>query len=367
MKRKAPRILFILHLPPPVHGAAMVGLFIQQSPEINKSFTSMYLNLSTSTSVDDIGKGGWKKAWKYLWLIVKAFRIPFSFQPDIIYMTITAKGIGFYKDALLVLFLKPFGKQFVFHFHNKGVSINQNKKIDNWLYRRVFKNAHVILLSELLYSDIEKFVPRARVHFCPNGIEAVNNKVNLKIKSKFEFLFIGNLAESKGILDVVDSLAQLKTKYSDFHCTVIGGEGAMSASELLAHIELQNLNEHITYVGKQYDSVKGEYITNADVILHPSHEECFPLVLLEAMSAGKPVVSTFEGGIPDIVENNVTGFLVNKKDISALCNRMEVLVSNPELRIEMGQKAQEKFLRSFTLSRFESKFISILNSISDEC
>lgn len=366
MVHKKPKILFILHLPPPVHGAAMMGQFVKESKFINSEFDGTYLNLGTSSTIDDIGKNGLKKLFRYVCIIFQAFRLRFSHRPDLIYMTIAAKGAGFYKDALLVLLLKLFSKRFVFHFHNKGVATNQDKFLDNWLYRRVFRGSHVILLSEHLYTDIQKFVPPTHVHFCPNGIEEIHFPESNSAKSKFEFLIIGNLAESKGILDAINAFEVLKAAQYEFHCTIIGGEGKMSANELISYIDSKNLINNISYVGKQFDSAKAQFLSNSNVLIHPSHEECFPLVLLEAMNAGKPVISTYEGGIPDIVENNVTGFLIKKKDTSALINCMEILISQPEILKEMGSKAKEKFLHSFTIAHFESKFVSILNTINDE-
>ncbi len=366
MAAKKQRILFILHLPPPIHGAAVVGQFIKNSEQINTQFETNFLNLGTSTSVDDIGKSGFGKLWRYVKLIFTALKLRFRFNPDVIYMTITAKGTGFYKDALIVLFLKMFGKKFIFHFHNKGIATNQHKKLDNWLYKRVFKNADVILLSQLLYMDIEKYVTLDKIHICPNGIIPIASKVTKEHSKEAPILlFIGNLAVSKGVLDLLDALEILTKEGINFKCNIIGGEGTLTQNELMDKIKNVGLQDNVVYLGKKVDDEKSSYLQNADILVHPSHEECFPLVLLEAMSVGLPTISTFEGGIPDIIEHNETGLLLEKGDILALSENIKRLILNQELRVQMGKRAHDKYMKQFTMVQFEFRMTEILKNVSN--
>ena len=85
------KILFILHLPPPVHGSSMVGQYIKDSKIINTSFDAHYINLSTSKTIDEIGKKPLIKISRYLKIL---FRIIFSLvkcNPETVYLAITAK------------------------------------------------------------------------------------------------------------------------------------------------------------------------------------------------------------------------------------------------------------------------------------
>ena len=92
------KILFVLHLPPPVHGSSLVGKYIQDSQIINETFSTRFINLGTSKSVDEIGKNPLLKVMRYLEILVSFMNHIFKFNPDLIYLAITAKGIGFYKD-----------------------------------------------------------------------------------------------------------------------------------------------------------------------------------------------------------------------------------------------------------------------------
>jgi glycosyltransferase involved in cell wall biosynthesis len=99
---------------------------------------------------------------------------------------------------------------------------------------------------------------------------------------------------------------------------------------------------------------------SADILAHPSLNDCFPLVLLEAMSLSLPVISTFEGAIPEIVDNEISGFLVPSKDPKSLAEKLEILIKEPELRRKLGAAGRLKYENEFTLKVFESRLKDIL-------
>lgn len=170
------RILFILHLPPPVHGAAMMGKYIHDSCIINEAFVCKYINLTSAKTLQDIGKGGVMKYIKYLMLLCKVALKVITFRPQLVYVTPTACGVAFYKDFLVVQLLKLMGRKVVVHYHNKGVVTRQDKKLDDWMYRRFFKGIRVILLADALYEDVKKYVKREDVLICENGIPDTSDR-----------------------------------------------------------------------------------------------------------------------------------------------------------------------------------------------
>ena len=134
------KILFILHYPPPVHGAAVVGKYIMSSKDINSTFESEYINLSTSHTIDEIGKGGFLKWRRYAEILSKTVTKCFKQKPDLVYMTLSTTAPGLYKDALVVFITKLLGFRIVFHLHNKGVKKNSEKFIERHLYPWIFNN-----------------------------------------------------------------------------------------------------------------------------------------------------------------------------------------------------------------------------------
>ncbi len=362
---KTKKILFIMHFPPPIHGAAKVGLLLKQSKTINNFFNSKYINLGLSQSVKEIGKNPFVKISRYLLILYKCLIKLIFFKPELCYFTLTSKGLGFYKDIPIIFLIKLFNVKIVYHLHNKGVSEKSNELLDDFLYNYVFKNSFVILLSNNLYSDIKKYVDISQVYYCPNGIPKSDIKAD-KYSNKsatFNILFLSNLIESKGAYVLLEACRILQNKQINFYCTYVGGVGDISEADFNNKIKEFGLISHVQYVGKRYGIKKDIILNNSDILVLPTLNDCFPLVILEAMQFYLPVISTIEGGIPDIVQNKKTGYLVSKNDIIALTEKIEFLINNPELKKAMGIAANKRYKENYTLEIFENKIKDILNNI----
>ena len=170
------KILFIIHLPPPVHGASVAGININKSKLINESFANFYINLTTANSLVDIGKMGFKK---FFLIILLSFKVLFSLilhKYDLCFITINSNGPGWIKDMGIVLLVKLFRVPIIYFYHNKGVASYANTNLKRDLFRFQFKNTKSILLSPLLFHDVSSFVNEKDVIYCPYGN---NNKILL--------------------------------------------------------------------------------------------------------------------------------------------------------------------------------------------
>lgn len=359
------RILFLLHYPPPVHGSAIIGAQIMESKIINERFSCRYVNMGTSKTIDEIGQNAIGKIFRYFLILNKVLFELIMFRPALCYVAITAKGVGFYKDSFMVMLVKLFHVKIVYHFHNKGVSENKDKTIDNKLYRFIFKNAKVVLLSPRLFYDIDKYVDKDFVYYCPNGIPAkqLNDRAIEKSNNEVEILFLSNLIESKGVFILLEACKLLKNRGLKFHCTFVGGESDITAFDFQQKGKDLEIDHLVQFVGKKYDLDKQKMYLQSDIFVFPTYYETFGIVNLEAMQYSIPIVSTFEGGIPDVVENGITGYLVPQKDAKALADKLEILINNKGLRAKMGAAGRIKYEQEFTLQIFENRLLHILNLI----
>lgn len=362
------KIIFLLHLPPAVHGASIVGEQIKNSRIINESFKGRYINLLVSRSVDDTGKTKFLKLIRFFVAWFKLLIELLKEKPDLCYFALTNKGKAFYKDVVLVSLLKLFKVKTVFHLHSKGVKNQESKKLNNLLYRFVFKKSYVILLSKYLYDDIKTFVSWDQVYICPNGVEDLVSNKNLDLPKKTDsvnILFLSNLIKSKGVFVLIKACEILHRKGYNFTCDFVGGEGDVNAQHFKIEVKKKGIDANVKYLGKRYGEDKEKVYKNSDVFVLPTFydNECFPLVLLEAMQHELPVISTFEGGIRDIVEDSVTGFLVERNDPVALADKLELLLTNKPLRHQMGAAGRLKYEKEFTLQTFETRLQEILQDI----
>ncbi len=175
---------------------------------------------------------------------------------------------------------------------------------------------------------------------------------------------MSNLLKAKGVNVLLEACKQLRNSSIPFHCTFIGGVGDISEIEFKDRVNLMKLNDSVVYLGKKYGIEKENAYLNTDIFVFPTYNETFGLVILEAMKFSLPVVSTMEGGIPDIIMNEKTGFLVKPQDAVALANKLEILIKNSELRINMGKLGKKRFEKNYTIEVFENRFISILKNLN---
>ncbi len=372
MLSNKPKVLFIMHMPPPVHGAAMVGKYIHDSKIVNDSFDCRFENMMLAKNLEDIGKGGVKKVFNLLSQLKRFKNAIKHFQPDLVYITPNSAGGAFYKDFVVVQYIKRCLKKYspnariVVHYHNKGVVSRQGKYLDNILYKKFFKGLKVILLANVLYEDVKKYVSKEDVFICPNGIpESLQEEPVAERHNEIpKILFLSNLIVSKGVIVLLDSLKILKNRSVRFTCDFVGGEtDELNAVRFDEEVKNRGLEGKAFYAGRKYGSEKTLFFENTDVFTLPSFNDAFPLVCLEAMEYKLPIVTTNEGGIPNMVVNGENGLICERKDVESLATALETLLLDKNLRIQYGENGYKKFKSEFTLQSFEKRFAGILNDI----
>jgi glycosyltransferase involved in cell wall biosynthesis len=165
------------------------------------------------------------------------------------------------------------------------------------------------------------------------------------------------------VLILIDACEILKDCGVRFHCNIVGGDADLNRKRVEEIIIEKGLASFILVSGTIYGVEKTELMRRADIFVHPSYEDCMPLVLIEAIQYSIPVVSTFEGAISDVVEDGVNGFLVPQKDVIALADKLEVLIKDPELREKMGTAGRKKYENGFTMEKFEKRMVEILEDV----
>lgn len=174
-KKNRQRVLFMMTLPPPVHGMSMVCRQIQESSCVNDEFECRYVNTALSRTVEEIGTCGLSvaliKGFRFLGSLLSALKELVCFRPDVCYLAITCHGGAFLKDAPFVLLGKLFSHRVIIHQHNRGMSSCVQRFPYRWLMPLVYRNVTVVLLSQALYEDVSAVVKPEQVRICPNGIQ----------------------------------------------------------------------------------------------------------------------------------------------------------------------------------------------------
>lgn len=190
---------------------------------------------------------------------------------------------------------------------------------------------------------------RRHIAVIHNGVEPYNNRavpsVPLARSSDEVWIgYFGRLADEKGVRYLVDALALLASRYPHVH-TVLVGDG-YEREALETKVQQLGLSAHVTFAGYRADA--RALMREVDVVVLPSLTEGLPLVLAEAMEAGRPVVATLLPGVTtEVVEDGVTGLLVPPADPQSLSNALGILIGDPERRAALGTNGRERFLQHF--------------------
>ena len=145
-----------------------------------------------------------------------------------------------------------------------------------------------------------------------------------------------------------------------------GGETVeINAARFDNEVKSRGLSSQVAYHGKKYGKDKAAFFEQANIFVFPTFycNEAFPLVNLEAMEYKLPIVTTDEGGIPDVVKNGENGLIAKKKDAVSLADCMEKLLEDKDLREKMGENGYRKFKSDFTLNVFEARMAEVLEYI----
>jgi glycosyltransferase involved in cell wall biosynthesis len=370
MKNPSERILLFIKVPPPLTGATLMNKQVYESKFLRENFDFRSLLISYSSSIDELGKIRFKKFVVVVKIYITLLRECILFKPRFIYFQISPTGMSFYRDLFYILLIKLFGIKIVYHLHGKGIIKKSKKWYLALLYRFAFRGSDIICLSGLIKDDL-KDVYCGVIYIVNNGIKVIpecesNYYMDLIETDQIHILFLSNLIKSKGILEFIESLTILAESRIKFKANIVGAEGDITSNHIVNLINELKLEDRITYLGPIYGSEKNAIILSSDLLVYPSSDDSFPLVLLEVMQLGKPIIATIEGGIPEIVDDGITGFLVEKHNPQQIADKIKIMVDDAELRKNMGSAGRDKFLKNYTLEIFESNLRNVFDEILKE-
>jgi len=175
-----------------------------------------------------------------------------------------------------------------------------------------------------------------------------------------QLVFVGRLAAVKGVPVLLDALHRLKQKKANFTAVLVGDGDERQALE--ARIRDLGINDLIEITGYQSQGAVADYLSKSDIFVLPSFAEGVPVVLMEAMATGLPVVTTRIAGIPELVEDGVNGFIVPPGDAETLAGKLAELAENPAARGDMGQKGQKKVRHLYNIERESDWLLTIMRA-----
>jgi colanic acid/amylovoran biosynthesis glycosyltransferase len=273
-------------------------------------------------------------------------------------------------------FSRALGIPFVITTHAYDIYVNPN--VEN--LKEKFGNAAKVIATTAYNKDyLLKLLGAeyaSNIEVIKYGIDLSRFSLNEKTPAgKVKILYTGRLVEKKGPAYAIEAFNKLTAEFPDAELRMIG-DGPLK-DKIIELINKLDLNDKVALLGALPQSMVLKEMASADIFFLPSltaengDREGSPVSVLEAEATGLPVVSTIHTGIPEIVIDGQTGFLVPEKDTAAMAERLKQLILDPELRVKMGKAGrahvETHYDRKNEIDNLENLFENLLENKQLKC
>ncbi|WP_243028295.1 glycosyltransferase [Thermus albus] len=244
--------------------------------------------------------------------------------------------------------------------------------VGKWVHRLAFRLGVVpVAIAQEVAQSLERVYGMKNVPLIPNGIPVSEYALGEKARRAWRkqegfeetevlIVSVARLSPQKDPFTLLQAFSFVVWQHPKL-CLLVVGDGPLR-SELEEMAKRLGLADRVRFLGVRTDVP--EVLAGADVFVLSSRYEGNPLSVMEAMAAGKPVVATAVGGVPELVEDGVSGILVPPGDVEALARAIARLVEDVGLRLRLGQeasnRAREQFDVGFMVRQYETLYERLL-------
>jgi len=356
------KIIILGSIPPPYIGPNVATKIILNS-ELKKKFnlihldTSDHRDLSALGAIDFINLYLALKHYSFLiWMIITR-------RPGVVYIPLSQTTLGYLRDGGFILISKLFRRKVICHL--RGGNFKNWFNSTNVVMRSFVRIVHSlvdgqIVLGEKLKHLFYGIISDKKIHVVPNG---GNFDINYKggVKTRLTILYLANFDRTKGILDTLNATPEVY-RFCEEVEFIFAGDFIHKDVKQEVDLFLKGYrNIPIKFEGPVYGEKKDNILASSDIFVFPTYypPEGHPWVILEAMAAGLPIITTDQGAITESVIDGVNGFIVEKRNPEQIAEKIKLLIENPQLRQRMGRESRRLYLENFT----EKKMVERLTSV----
>jgi len=295
---------------------------------------------------------------KLLWRLVSAIR---RIRAQIVHIH-TCSGFTFWRDVLHMMAARIMVCRVVWHIHGGFFDrfVAAMSPLCACLYRCVLRNSDaVIVLSSHWRRCLDTTARNVHWRVVANGTSVPTHSCTPSCHTAF--LFIGNISFDKGVAELIQAFARLRS--GDIPCKLLLVGSQPASGEFVSLIRSLKCADDIEMPGVLEGLQKRQAFEAAGCFVLPSKAEGLPMAMLEAMACGLPVIATSVGGIPEAVTDGQEGYLVPPQDVDTLADRMSRLATDAGLREQMGRKARKRVVTEFSLGEACDRILDVYQSI----
>jgi glycosyltransferase involved in cell wall biosynthesis len=364
------RVLLTGSLPPPVGG---ISIFLNDliSSSLHEKVDIRFLETSPNRiNANRIGRATIGNVVYTTWVSIKLVWEIIRFHPDIIHIS-TSFGLSFIKNSLLVIIAHFLRRRIFLHPHCSYLELYKNKHI---FWRSFFRFIigmcdGLIVLSEE-WMNLGNDMPNSSIFLMKNAINLQGYQKIAVSRNKEStntsvlILYLGWIGEAKGSYDLIQAAKYISGRnLNDLYIKLVG-DGLFQDQLVAAKTMIQEYNlSNIEICSPISGLDKYKQLEEADIFVYPSHHEGMPIAIIEAMACGLPVVATSVGGIPDLVQNGVNGFLVSSRHPEELAKALIKLSNRRNLRHQMGEEGIRITHQYHDIEQYADRLVNIYEQV----
>lgn len=298
----------------------------------------------------------------YLFAVLKIVFYLSFYKVGLIHIHMASRG-SYMRKSLIVRLVKLFKGKVILHLHGAEFRDFYSKECSPRKQRHIQKtfelaDSVVVLSSQWVEWAKGTFGKNNHIHVIYNAVPEL--KLNREDVQAGLVTFFGRIGQRKGVLDLIRCFPKVleSCPSAELH---LAGDGDIKLYE--KEIEELGLRQSVRFLGWIAGKEKASLLSRADIYCLPSYNEGFPMGVLEAMSAGVPVVASKAGGIPDAIKDYKEGLLIDAGDTDALANALVTLIKNRELNKLYSASAHTKFDQCFSINAIIPQVNSLYSKV----
>ncbi len=359
------RLLVVGPLPPPHHGVTVSTSLVLASPVLRERFNVEHVDTSDHRSARTIATWDLTNIGLALLALFRLVRRLRGVQ-GVVYLPLSQSTPGLLRDSLLVHAASL--RSWKVAAHLRGGEFDDYYRRAHPLMRRLTRATlaridSVAVMGEGLRDIFAGLVPRDRIAVVPNGTPEVESGARVRSDPE-HVLFLGNLRRRKGVVEALEAALLVAAVRPSAHFT-FAGDWESPELERDLRMRARAANGNILFSGTVDGADKDRLLTSAAVLLFPPVKpEGHPRVVLEAMAAGLPVVSTDRGAIGETIVDGASGFVLDEPDPKELAARVLQLLDDPLLRERQSRTARQRYLSTYTQDAADERLADWLVSVA---
>jgi glycosyltransferase involved in cell wall biosynthesis len=373
MSHKKARLLLIGPTPPPYHGVAVAISHLLMS-RLTDEFDITHLELADRRGIAHVNKPDWHDVLLFIRQWFSLWRLLLTRRPQVVYLVISQTTVGFIRDSFWIWPSLLLGAKVVTHLHGGAL---REWYATRWHVMRAYVRlvlgtvSKMIVLGESLRGIFSGLLPDDRVTVVPNGVDLLwgePEREPLYGTRPWRILHLNTLNRMKGTLVLLAAIPTVLRHRRDVAFVFAGSWSHALHREVAEwYIAQHRLEPYVTFVGEVTGLEKHTLLRSADVFVFPSiQQEGQPLVVLEAMAAGLPIVFTNQGCLRETVIIGECGIETYTEDPYDLAQRLCFLLDHPEDQRQFGHNARRRCLLFYNKDSHIDRMIQTFHEVVAE-